>query len=110
MSELICRNTMMRCVTPGMCSPHGGCRPEKSEWQMGYDEGRRMGTKHMYAEVERLKAENEALRKAASDLIAFFEMPPAKPDALADRSFMAYGAITRLKTLCTAKSGAESHE
>lgn len=26
MSDLICRNTMMRCNTPGMCSPHGGCR------------------------------------------------------------------------------------
>ncbi|TKD30027.1 hypothetical protein [Azotobacter chroococcum] len=25
MSDLICRKTMMRCQTPGMCSPHGGC-------------------------------------------------------------------------------------
>lgn len=25
MSELICRKTMMRCQTPGMCAPHGGC-------------------------------------------------------------------------------------
>lgn len=25
MSELICRKSMMRCQTPGMCSPHGGC-------------------------------------------------------------------------------------
>lgn len=26
MSDLICRNTMTRCPTPGMCAPHGGCR------------------------------------------------------------------------------------
>lgn len=26
MSDLICRKTMMRCQTPGMCSPHGGCQ------------------------------------------------------------------------------------
>lgn len=28
MSDLICRKTMMRCQTPGMCAPYGGCRPE----------------------------------------------------------------------------------
>lgn len=65
MSDLICRKSMARCLTPGMCSPHGGCQPDKTEWQSGYDEGRRMGTKHMYAEVDRLKAEVEALRKDA---------------------------------------------
>ena len=27
MSDLICRKSMMRCQTPGMCSPHGGCGP-----------------------------------------------------------------------------------
>lgn len=64
MSDLICRRTMRRCETSGMCSPHGGCQPEKSEWQVGYDEGRRMGTKHMYAEVDRPKADNQSLRKA----------------------------------------------
>lgn len=35
MSDLICRNTMMRCQTPGMCSPHGGCRaPERPPVQV----------------------------------------------------------------------------
>lgn len=63
MSDMICRKSMQRCNTPGMCSPHGGCQPEKSEWQSGYDEGRRMGTKHMYAEVDRLKAEIESLKR-----------------------------------------------
>ncbi|NMZ73833.1 hypothetical protein HBO32_12030 [Pseudomonas nitroreducens] len=28
MSDLICRKTMMRCQTPGMCAPYGGCRTE----------------------------------------------------------------------------------
>lgn len=27
MSDLICRKTMMRCQTPGMCAPYGGCQP-----------------------------------------------------------------------------------
>lgn len=62
MSDLICRKSMARCLTPGMCSPHGGCQPDKTEWQSGYDEGRRMGAKHMYAEVDRLKAELAGLR------------------------------------------------
>ena len=28
MGDFICRNTMMRCNTPGMCVPHGGCKPQ----------------------------------------------------------------------------------
>lgn len=40
---------------------------KKAMWQAGYDEGRRMGTKHMYAEVDRLKAENEELRDKLED-------------------------------------------
>lgn len=63
MSDLICRKTMQRCLHPGMCSPHGGCRPDKSEWQSGYDEGRRMGVKTALDERDQLKAEKEALRE-----------------------------------------------
>lgn len=63
MTDMICRKSMVRCQIPGMCSPHGGCHPEKTEWQVGYDEGRRMGTKTALAERDQLKAENEALRK-----------------------------------------------
>lgn len=33
-----------------------------NSWQSGYDEGRRMGTKHRADEVERLKAENAGLQ------------------------------------------------
>lgn len=28
MSDLICRKTLMRCPTPGMCAPYGGCTPQ----------------------------------------------------------------------------------
>jgi hypothetical protein len=28
MPDMICRKNMERCNTPGMCSPHGGCRDE----------------------------------------------------------------------------------
>jgi len=65
MSDLICRKSMQRCQHPGMCSPHGGCQPDKSEWQSGYDEGRRMGVKTALDEREQLKSENEELRKDA---------------------------------------------
>lgn len=30
MSDLICRKSMTRCQTPGMCSPHGGCQVHES--------------------------------------------------------------------------------
>ncbi len=31
MVDLICRKSITRCLTPGMCSPHGGCQaPENS--------------------------------------------------------------------------------
>jgi hypothetical protein len=26
MNDMICRKSMTRCLTPGMCSPHGGCK------------------------------------------------------------------------------------
>lgn len=30
MTDLICRKSMTRCQTPGMCSPHGGCQPPET--------------------------------------------------------------------------------
>lgn len=33
---LICANTMHPCQTPGMCAPHGGCRPPAQTIQMGW--------------------------------------------------------------------------
>ncbi len=40
-------------------------RGQQVQWQDGYDEGRRMGTKTALAERDQLKTENEALRKDA---------------------------------------------
>lgn len=31
MTDMICRKSMQRCQTPGMCSPHGGCAPTGPE-------------------------------------------------------------------------------
>jgi hypothetical protein len=46
MSDMICRKSMARCITPGMCSPHGGCKDPafNPEW-------------------DRLKAAQESLRE-----------------------------------------------
>lgn len=93
MSDMICRKSMMRCQTPGMCSPHGGCQPTpetetvSSAWlaqlraeylATGQErdklkvelEGFKQGAKaeadagdEARAEVKKLKAENEALHR-----------------------------------------------
>ena len=49
MSDLICRKTMMRCPTPGMCSPHGGCQSQHDRDS---------------SELRRLCAERDQLRTA----------------------------------------------
>lgn len=33
MSDMICRKSMTRCQTPGMCSPHGGCPSQAAAQQ-----------------------------------------------------------------------------
>lgn len=87
MSELICKKTMTRCQTPGMCSPHGGCQPEKGFESEHLDLGKfvdwvwalkterdqlmavnfdlNLGKQAADEEIARIKAENEALRKRA---------------------------------------------
>lgn len=66
MTDLICRKTMQRCQYPGMCSPHGGCQPDKG-FEVGYlDLGQFVDwVWNLKAERDQLKAENEALRKDA---------------------------------------------
>lgn len=64
MNDLICKNTMARCQTPGMCSPYGGCRetePVSSVWL----EQLRSEFRPAVLERDRLQVENEALRKDA---------------------------------------------
>lgn len=66
MSDLICKNTMSRCLTPGTCSPHGGCRetePVSSVWL----EQLRSEFRAAARERDRLKAENETLQRERTD-------------------------------------------
>jgi len=58
MADLICRTTMMRCQTPGMCSPFGGCQPQTSK-----------AVDLMRVElIDQLQAEVELLRKQVATL------------------------------------------
>ncbi|WEU69447.1 hypothetical protein TY_27 [Pseudomonas phage vB_PaeM_Ty] len=45
-----------------------GIEGETDSWQSGYDEGRRMGTKHRQSEVEQLSQEVSALRARVAEL------------------------------------------
>ncbi|GEM_PF-6788711 len=67
MTDLICKNTMRRCQTPGMCSPFGGCHevePVSSVWL----EQLRTEFRATVRERDQLKAESEALRKALGEI------------------------------------------
>lgn len=55
MSDLICRKTMMRCPTPGTCSPHGGCQSQHARDS---------------AELRRLCSERDQLREKVAELEA----------------------------------------
>ncbi|EGH43282.1 hypothetical protein [Pseudomonas syringae] len=76
MSDMICRKTMMRCMTPGMCSPHGGCqdsevsrlRVELAGLKTGYEAYERVNAE--------LRAECEALREIMS--LVTSEIPHSK--------------------------------
>ncbi|MCK9740041.1 hypothetical protein LT697_00590 [Pseudomonas syringae pv. syringae] len=94
MSELICFKTMTRCQTPGMCSPHGGCRPNNESkhldlgkfidwiWALKNErdqlKAENAGLKTGYEAYERvnaeLRAECEALRNRQSFSDAFYEV------------------------------------
>ncbi|WJM93356.1 hypothetical protein QDY63_10905 [Pseudomonas brenneri] len=60
MTDLICRKSMTRCLTPGMCSPHGGCRPEDSH--MRAIRSLRGDCADLIAERDQLRAEVAGLR------------------------------------------------
>lgn len=60
MSDLICRKSMTRCQTPGMCSPHGGCWPEDSH--MRAIRSLRGDCADLIAERDQLRAEVAGLK------------------------------------------------
>lgn len=65
MSDLICRKSMMRCQTPGMCSPHGGCQDPVNAQLRAVNFDYQLGADAVKDEIARLKAECEGLRKDA---------------------------------------------
>lgn len=65
MSDYICKETMTRCHTPGMCSPHGGCQPKKEIGLGHIDLGQFVDwVWSLKAERDQLKAECEDKAKA----------------------------------------------
>jgi hypothetical protein len=70
MSDMLCRKSMHACPTPGMCSPHGGCRaPEqvqidqlKAEVARLTEDASMRAIRSLRGDCEVLRAENESLR------------------------------------------------
>lgn len=94
MSDLICRKTLMRCQTPGMCSPHGGCQSQHDRDS---------------SELRRLCAERDQLRTANQRL----EGEVAMLKAAAQRADDVLSAIIRnnqpLETLAREYGGLDWH-
>ncbi|KMN20276.1 hypothetical protein [Pseudomonas weihenstephanensis] len=67
MTDLICRKSMTRCQTPGMCSPHGGCQPESISDGQHIDLGRFID--HVWA----IKTERDQLRAEVAGLRTGYE-------------------------------------
>ena len=64
MSDNICRETMTRCQTPGMCSPHGGCRDDRDKaYAEAWEKARGLQSEmdEIVAERDKLKHENAGL-------------------------------------------------
>ena len=85
MSDLICRKTMMRCQTPGTCSPYGGCQPQpvtESVFKTDYA--------RLEQECERLRNELNNMRISwglmQSERVAALKQVEGLRDLLADWS------------------------
>lgn len=77
MSDMVCRKSMMRCQTPGMCSPHGGCRDEVTTAK-----DRQISA--LIAENERLQGCEDVLRQLASHVGAGgYNAPEVDPETFA---------------------------
>ena len=72
MSDLICRKTMMRCPTPGTCSPHGGCQ---SQHDRDSSELRRLCAERdtLRTANQRLEGEVKRLRESLIEVTASLE-------------------------------------
>jgi hypothetical protein len=69
MTDPICKETNTPCQTPGMCSPHGGCRIVTLKCHLEVSQDTLAVIRHVLrmaeAEIDGLKAENAALRAEA---------------------------------------------
>lgn len=84
MSDLICKNTMRACNTPGICSPHGGCRPAAGQL-VHPDEHNKLREDYaaLEAECERLADELDRKSVITGDYIARCQRLADERDALA---------------------------
>ena len=135
MSDMVCRKSMMRCQTPGMCSPHGGCRDEvttakdrqisaliaenerlKNRLEVDprhdYDgiSTRDATVKVLDEQVDQLKAENERLRADYAGLARFnpeWDRVAAAQDSVREHMEM----VVQLKAeVAGLKTGYEAYE
>lgn len=135
MSDMVCRKSMMRCQTPGMCSPHGGCRDEvttakdrqisaliaenerlKNRLEVDpshdYDgiSTRDATVKVLDEQVDQLKAENERLRADYAGLARFnpeWDRVAAAQDSVREHMAM----VVQLKAeIAGLKTGYEAYE
>ena len=135
MSDMVCRKSMMRCQTPGMCSPHGGCRDEvttakdrqisaliaenerlKNRLEVDprhdYDgiSTRDATVKVLDEQVDQLKAENERLRADYAGLARFnpeWDRVAAAQDSVREHMAM----VVQLKAeVAGLKTGYEAYE
>ena len=135
MSDMVCRKSMMRCQTPGMCSPHGGCRDEvttakdrqisaliaenerlKNRLEVDprhdYDgiSTRDATVKVLDEQVDQLKADNERLRADYAGLARFnpeWDRVAAAQDSVREHMEM----VVQLKAeVAGLKTGYEAYE
>ena len=69
--DMICRKTMTRCQTPGMCSPHGGCQDPVVAELRAVNFDYQLGADAASTEIARLKAEIDRLRTAEGDAMTY---------------------------------------
>lgn len=83
MTDLICRKTMLHCQTPGMCRPHGGCRPDQGFEAGHLDLGKFVDwVWNLKAERDQLKAENEDYKSGQERYEQIIEDLKAENEAL----------------------------
>jgi hypothetical protein len=94
MSDLICRKHMMRCLTPNMCSTHGGC-PSTEQVSSAWLAQLRSEYVAFGEQNKALKAENVRLETERAELWR------GKRDAEGDRDTKA-AVVAELKAECEA--------